>query len=144
MFKGTYTYSIDSKGRIAIPAKLRKHFKPDASDSVIVLQGTSPCIEIYPLDQWQTIEERLNQLNQFNPQDSRFTRMFLRNVEELTLDAQSRILLPQNLIKYAKIEKEVLILGILKKIEIWNPKIFDDYLNETPDTYEEMAAKVMV
>lgn len=143
MFRGKYTYSIDSKGRVAVPAKLRRHFKPDANDTVIVLQGTSPCIDIYPLDQWQTIEEKLLKLNQFNPQDSRFIRMIMQNAEEISLDAQSRILVPQNLIKYAKIENEVLILGALKKIEIWNPKVYDDYLNESPETYEQIAAKVM-
>lgn len=144
MFRGKYTYSIDSKSRVAVPAKLRKHFNPEADDKVIVLQGTSPNIDIYPLDQWQTIEEKLLKLNQFNPQDARFIRMISQNAEEISLDAQSRILLPQNLIKYAKIENEVLILGVLKKIEIWNPKVYEEYLSESPETYEQIAAKVMV
>ncbi len=143
MFRGQFTYSIDSKGRISIPAKLRKHVSPEANDSFVMTQGTSSCIDIYPLDQWQTIEAKLLELNPFNPEEAKFTRMFLQHASEDSLDSQSRILIPQKLIEYAKIEKEVLILGALKKIEVWNPKIYEEYINETPESYENIAAKVM-
>ncbi len=143
MFRGKFTYSIDSKNRVAIPAKLRKHITADANDTIILIQGTAPCIDLYPLDNWQSIEEKLLKLNSFNPQEARFLRMILQNADEATLDAQSRILLPKDLVDYANIEKEVLILGALKKIEIWNPKVYEDYLKNSTETYEEIAAKVM-
>lgn len=143
MFKGQFTYSIDSKGRIAIPAKLRKHVAADANDTFVMTRGLSNCIDLYPLDEWQRIEEKLLQLNSFQPDDSRFIRMFVQYATEDTMDGQSRILIPSLLIEYAKIEKEVLILGALKKIEVWNPKIYDEYLNQSSQTYEEIAAKVM-
>ncbi len=143
MFKGQFTYSIDSKGRISIPAKLRRHVSAEANDTFVMTRSTSVCIDIYPLDQWLLIEEKLNKLNQFKPDDIRFTRTILLFASEDTLDSQSRILIPQNLIEYAKIEKEVLILGALKKIEVWNPKIFEEYLKQSDETYEQIAAKVM-
>ncbi len=143
MFRGQFTYSIDSKGRIAIPAKLRKHVAADANDTFVMTRGLSNCIDLYPLDEWQRIEEKLLQLNSFQPDDSRFIRMFVQYATEDTMDGQSRILIPSLLIEYAKIEKEVLILGALKKIEVWNPKIYDEYLNQSSQTYEEIAAKVM-
>jgi MraZ protein len=106
-------------------------------------RGVSSCIDIYPLNEWNQIEEKLLKLNQFQPDDVRFVRMFTQYAIEDTMDSQSRILIPQNLIDYAKIEKEVLILGVLKKIEVWNPKIYEDYLSQSPETFEQIAAKVM-
>lgn len=143
MFRGQFTYSIDSKGRIAIPAKLRKHVAADANDTFVMTRGLSNCIDLYPLDEWQRIEEKLLQLNSFQPDDARFIRMFVQFASEDVMDGQSRILIPSTLISYAKIEKEVLILGALKKIEVWNPKIYDEYLSQSSQTYEEIAAKVM-
>jgi MraZ protein len=143
MFRGQFSYSIDSKGRISIPAKLRKQISPEANDTFIITQGTSTCIDLYPLDQWQLIEERLLKLNPFDPEDAKFIRMISQYASEDNLDSQSRILIPQILIEYAKIEKDVLILGALKKIEVWNPKIYKDYLEQTNETYEQIAAKVM-
>ena len=143
MFRGQFTYSVDSKGRISIPAKLRRHMSAKANDTFMMTRGTQTCIDIYPLDQWLVFEEKLNNLNQFKPDDIRFIRTLLQYASEDTLDSQSRILVPQPLIEYAKIEKEVLILGALKKIEVWNPRIFDDYLKQSEETYEQIAAKVM-
>ena len=143
MFRGQFTYSIDSKGRVAIPAKLRKHVTAEANDTFVMTRGLSNCIDLYPLDEWQRIEEKLLLLNSFQPDDARFIRMFVQFASEDVMDGQSRILIPSTLISYAKIEKEVLILGALKKIEIWNPKVYDEYLNQSTQTYEEIAAKVM-
>lgn len=143
MFRGQFTYSIDAKGRISIPAKLRKQISPEANDSFVMTRGVSSCIDIYPLNEWVQIEEKLLKLNQFQPDDVRFIRMMTQFAIEDSMDSQSRILIPQNLIEYAKIEKEVLILGVLKKIEVWNPKIYEEYLNQSPETFEQIAAKVM-
>jgi len=143
MFRGQFTYSIDVKGRISIPAKLRRHVSPEANDSFMMTRGTQTCIDIYPLDQWLVFEEKLNNLNQFKPDDIRFIRTILQYASEDKLDSQSRILIPQPLIEYAQIEKEVLILGALKKIEVWNPKNFDEYIKQSEESYEQIAAKVM-
>ncbi|GAB4293139.1 MAG: division/cell wall cluster transcriptional repressor MraZ [Ignavibacteriaceae bacterium] len=143
MFRGQYSYSIDSKGRISIPAKLRKHLSPEANDSFILTRGTSECIDVYPMDQWNQMEEKLINLNPFNPDDLKFIRMISQYATDVTLDSQSRILIPQNLLDYAGIKDEVLILGALKKIEIWNPQKYNEYLDNINETYEQIAAKVM-
>lgn len=143
MFRGHFTYSIDSKGRISIPAKLRKQVAPEANDTFIMTKGTATCVDVYPLDQWQKFEERLLQLDPFNPEDAKFIRMISQFATDDNLDSQSRILLPQSLLEYAKIEKEVLILGALKKIEVWNPKVYEEYINQGKESYEQIAAKVM-
>lgn len=143
MFKGQYTYNVDAKGRVSIPAKLRKHISGEANETMVMTKGTAACIDVYPLDQWQKFEQKLDALNPFDPTEAKFIRMILQYAHEDTMDSQSRILIPQNLLEYAKIEKEVLILGALKKIEIWDPKVYEEYLNQSSDSYEQIAAKVM-
>ncbi len=143
LFKGQFKYSIDSKGRVSIPAKIRKQVLPEANDTFVMTQGTATCVDVYPLDQWKKFESKLENLNPFKPNEAMFIRLILQFANEDKLDSQSRILVPQNLLQYAKIEKDVLILGALKKFELWNPDVYAEYLKQTPETYEQIAAEVM-
>jgi MraZ protein len=143
MFRGQYTYSIDAKGRVSIPAKLRKQLSPESNETFIMKQGINKCIEVYPLDQWQLQEEKLKSLNQFTSENTQFLYMHLQNVFEDTLDSQARILIPQILLTHAGIEKDVLIIGLLDKIVLWNPAVYLEYLKSSELSYEQLAAKVM-
>lgn len=144
MFIGSFKYSIDSKGRISIPAKLRKFVDPKSNDAFVMTRGTSKCIDIYPMNLWEElVQTKLNDLNSFEPKEAMFLRMFLQQAAEDKLDTQSRILIPRNLIEYAEIEKDVLILGAIKKIEIWNPIEYEEYLKTSELSYEEIAKQVM-
>jgi MraZ protein len=131
------------KGRLSIPAKLRKYISAEADSSFVLIQGIDKCIDLYPKDSWQTIEDRLKQLNNFDQKQQRFLRLILQNAHEDKMDGQSRILIPQTLLSHAKIENEVLILGTLKKIELWNPKVYKEYLESSPETFEQIAQDVM-
>jgi MraZ protein len=144
MFIGSFKYSMDSKGRISIPARLRKFVDPKANDAFVMTRGTTKCIDIYPMNTWEElVQNKLNQLNSFEPQEAMFLRMFLQQAAEDKLDSQSRLLIPKNLVDYAEIEKDVLILGAIKKIEIWNPQVYDEYLKTSELSYEEIAKQVM-
>lgn len=144
MFLGSFNYSIDTKGRISIPAKLRKFMDPKANDSFVMTRGTSKCIDIYPMNLWEElVNEKLKNLNSFEPNEALFLRMFLQQAAEDKLDTQARLLIPKNLIEYAQIDKDVLILGAIKRIEIWNPKIYEEYLKTSELSFEEIAKKVM-
>ena len=143
MFKGQFLHSIDSKGRLSLPARLRKNVAEDADNTFVMTLGIDKCIEIYPKDQWKLIEEKLLKLNFFDQREARFIRMMLQNAQEDTMDAQSRILIPQSLLDYAGIKNEVLILGVLKKIELWNNEIYNSYLSGSPESFEQIASQVM-
>ncbi len=144
MFIGSFKYSMDAKGRIAIPAKLRKSLSPEANETFIMTRGTAKCIDIYPLDMWNELTaERLNALSTFNSKEAMFLRLFLNQAAEDKLDSQSRLLIPKSLIEYAEIDKEVFILGAIKKIEIWNPKIYEEYIKENEKLFEQIANEVM-
>ncbi len=144
MFIGHYIYSIDAKGRISIPAKFRKVLNPEANESFVLTRGTAQCIDVYPLDQWnELVAHKLNQLNTFDPKEAMFLRMFLQDAAEDKLDSQSRILIPKSLIEFAGIEKEVRIQGVGKKIEIWNPEIYQESIKENQASYMKIAYEVM-
>lgn len=144
MFIGSFKYSVDTKGRISIPAKLRKYVSPEANDTFILTRGTAQCIDIYPMDRWKELAaNKLSQLNSFNPKEAMFIRMFLQEAAEDKLDSQARLLIPKSLLEYAGITKEVFILGVIKKIEVWNPDIYDKYLKENEQSYDEVSKDVM-
>ncbi len=144
-FKGREIYSVDSKGRVNIPAKMRKSMAPEANDTFVITRGPDddPCIYAYPLDEWKKFEENLKQLNQFNELERFFLRTLLYWADEVTLDKQFRIMLPKSLIDFTKIEKETLILGAMDHLELWDPKIFESYLSKKTQSYATIAESVM-
>ena len=142
-FKGSYAYSVDKKGRMNIPARLRKYVSPEANDTFVITRGFEQCLFVYPLDEWSKLEQSIRQLSPTNPQHRYFTRTLLENAVESALDRQSRIIIPTGLLHLAAIEKEVFILGVLERIEIWNPNIYREYQKKQPESYENIAQTVL-
>lgn len=142
-FKGSYVYSVDNKGRINLPANLRKYVSPDANETFVVTRGFEKCLFVYPFDEWNKLEQRLRDLSAYNPQDRLFMRVLLEYAKESQLDGQARITIPQQLLEYAGIQNEVHIIGVLEKIELWNPKVYQEYITAQSESYESIAAKVM-
>jgi len=142
-FKGQETYSIDVKGRVNIPAKMRKSISPDAQDTFVVTRGADKCVIAYPLDEWKKHEEKFGSLNQYDEKNRYFLRMLLMWSEESTIDKQMRITLPKKLQEYAGIEGKVMIVGVIDHIEFWNPEAYENYLAGHEETYETVAEKVM-
>jgi MraZ protein len=143
-FKGQELHSIDNKGRVNIPAKMRRSISPDANDTFTVTRGQDDCIVAYPLDEWKNYEAKFEVLNQYDSKNRFFLRKILMWSEEVLLDAQQRIMLPKKLTDFAGIDGKVLIVGMVDHIEFWNPEKFEEYLNNHDESYEEVAAKVMV
>lgn len=142
-FKGQETFSIDSKGRVNIPAKMRKSISPEANDTFAITRGVDKCIAAYPLDEWRKYEEKFEQLNQYDEKNRYFLRVLLMWSEEAKLDAQQRICIPKNLLDFAGVDSKVTIVGMIDHIEIWNPEEFEKYLNRYDEPYESIAEKVM-
>lgn len=142
-FKGQAEYSVDSKGRVAIPAKMRKAMSPAANETFTVTRGFEDCIFLYPMDEWADIEEEIEDLNMYNREVRNFVRIIMRWANEVSLDGQGRISIPNPLLDFAELDDSALIIGAFDHIEIWNPEQFDGYLNEQPGDYETLAESVM-
>lgn len=141
-FKGIETYTLDNKGRVNIPAKMRKTLSPEASDTFVLTRGFEKCIYAYPLDEWKKKEEQLEQLNEYQEKNRFFMRMLLQYSEDVKMDAQLRVALPKELLEFAGIEKKVTIAGVMNHIEFWNPEEYDSYMKGHPESYEEVAEKL--
>jgi len=98
---------------------------------------------LYPQDEWNRLEDSIRNLSPSNPQHRFFVRTLLQWSSDCQLDSQARISIPQDLQKFAGIENEVLILGVLERIEIWNPRTYEEYMNNQPATYETVAESVL-
>lgn len=142
-FKGSYTYAVDNKGRVSLPAKLRKSMSPDANDTVVITRGFEKCLYVYPLDEWTLLEQQLRTLSPYEAHDRLFLRRVMEFATDCLLDGQARITIPHQLLEYADIRDEVRIIGTLDKIELWDTKLYDLYVASQSETYEEIAAKVM-
>lgn len=144
MFIGSFKYSVDSKGRISIPAKFKKVLKPESKDTFVLTRSTVKCIDVYPLNYWEEkIKPRIDALDDFNDDDVAFKRFLFELASDQELDKQSRLFIPKSLLEYAEIEKDVLILGQNNKIEFWNPEIFELQKKEYPKPFAELAKQVM-
>ena len=142
-FKGSYAYSVDSKGRINIPARLRKYVSPEANGTFVITRGFDQCIYLYPLDEWTRLEQEIRQLSSTNPKHRFFMRRLLEWATESQLDGQFRITLPKDILQFAGIENDVLIIGVLEHIEVWNPRIYEAYLTTQEESYEAVAQTVL-
>ena len=134
MFKGTFFHNIDSKGRMIVPAKYRELL----GESFVVTLGLDGCLIGLPLDVWDEMEKRLTSLPLTSTNGRKVSRMFLSNALDCEFDKQGRILLPQNLRTYAGLQKDVVLVGVGNRAEIWDKDRWEQY-NDLDDK-EQMAA----
>ncbi|MBQ3508896.1 MAG: division/cell wall cluster transcriptional repressor MraZ [Peptococcaceae bacterium] len=137
MFFGEYEHTIDTKGRLIIPAKLREAL----GETFMITKGLDGCLSVYPMDQWAEFEAKLQALPMNQPSARAFARFFFSGATEGELDKQGRVMLPPNMREHAKLTKDVVIAGAGNRLEIWDKTVRDEYLAET-ESPEEMAAKM--
>ncbi len=139
MFTGEYQHTLDSKGRVIIPSRLRDGL----GDSFVITRGLDQCLFVYPSSEWVRLEQKMKQLP-FTKKDSRaFTRLFFSGAMEVEADKQGRVLIPQNLREYAGIEKDVMFIGVSNRVEVWSEDAWRNYFGEANDNYEELAEKLV-
>jgi MraZ protein len=147
-FTGEYSYSLDTKGRVNIPAKFRSVLSAENEQSFVITRGMDPCVWVYPIIVWQSIEDELRKLSSLSQVNRSFVRSTVRYASSVQYDKQGRIAISPNLIEYAQLEKEVLILGMVNKIEIWNPKLLDsvDKNSQKIDSsqFDELANQIIL
>lgn len=135
MFMGEYNHTIDAKGRLIVPAKFREIL----GDNFIVTKGLDGCLFVYPNDEWTRFEEKLKSLPLTNKNARQFTRFFLAGAAACEVDKQGRILLPQVLREFASLEKDVVLVGVASRIEIWSRELWDESMNTYDGDMDEVA-----
>ena len=147
-FTGEYQYSLDSKGRVNIPAKFRQALSKKNQNTFVATRGQDPCVWIYPLTEWKKIEDELRNLSSVSGIHRTFIRQIARSATPSTCDKQGRITLSPSLISFSQIDKNALIIGMINKIEIWNPETLKtvDEKNMIEDSVElnSLADKIVI
>ena len=138
MFMGEYKHNMDKKGRVIIPAS----FRDDLGEEFVMTRGLDNCLFVYPRNEWEILEEKLTSLPITNKSSRTFVRFFFSGATECNFDKQGRISIPANLRDYADLEKEVVIIGLANRIELWGSSHWDGYLADAEDSYEEIAEQM--
>lgn len=147
-FTGEFSFTIDAKGRVNIPAKFRQSLAPENDQTFVITRGMDPCIWVYPLTAWQIIEDDLKDLSAISGINRSFIRKTVRYASSVTFDKQGRIMLSTNLLEYSHLKKDALIIGMVNKIEIWDPsilaKVDQQNLKMDSSEYDELADKIIL
>ncbi|WP_046214749.1 division/cell wall cluster transcriptional repressor MraZ [Paenibacillus wulumuqiensis] len=139
MFMGEFQHNIDDKGRIIIPAKFRELL----GQSFVVTRGLDHCLFVYPMEEWSLLEQKLKSLPLMKADARAFTRFFFSGALEGEWDKQGRVNLPGNLRQYARLEKECIIIGVSNRVEIWSQAVWEQYYNESEQSFNEIAEKLV-
>jgi len=135
---GQYNHNIDEKGRVSVPAK----FREELGMSFIVTKGLDNCLFAYSKEEWSKFEEKLKTLPLTNPNARNFIRFFFSGATECEIDKQGRINLPQNLRDYAELTKEVTVIGVSTRVEIWNRDKWNSYTSDENMDVDDIASKM--
>jgi MraZ protein len=138
MLMGEYIHSMDSKGRLIIPAK----FREELGDEFVATRGLDECLFIYPMEEWKSLEKKLKSLPLTKKDARAFVRFFFSGATECQLDKQGRISIPTNLRDHGQLEKEIVIIGVSNRVELWSKDNWDEYLVEAEDSYEDIAETI--
>lgn len=140
---GEYECKMDSKGRIRVPSPLLRQLGDNAPYTFFINRGFEKCLMIYPEKVWESTLEKINELNVYRSEDRNFIRYFFRGVSDVTTDTADRILLNKGLLDYAGIRKDVILFAYLDRIEMWDKKTYDEWLNREPEDFAKLAERVL-
>lgn len=143
-FIGEYESTIDTKGRFLLPAGFKKQLPEGESLSFVINRGFEKCLTLFPMQSWEPIFKEISQLNDFDPRVRSFRRQFLNGATILEPDSAGRLLIPKNLNEHASLDKDIVLVSAVNKIEIWDKKIYQQFFDSfSPEDFSSLANEVM-
>jgi len=139
VFMGEYQHSLDKKGRLIIPSKFREILTEKYEEKFVITRGLDNCLFLYPPDEWREVERKIKALSMVKRESRAFKRFLISGAVECVLDKQGRIMIPSNLRQHARIERDVVLIGVSEKIEIWSKEIWQTYSKKAEESFEEIA-----
>ena len=143
-FLGEYEATLDPKGRFLLPAGFKKQLPGEGGNQFVINRGFEKCLSLYPMISWEPIYERISKLNDFDHKVREFRRYFLNGATQLELDSAGRLLVPANLKEHAGLEKDIVLVAAVNKIEIWDKSKYQQFFESfSPETFSTLAEQVM-
>ena len=141
---GTYECRVDTKGRIMMPVAIKKQLSKVGDDSFVLKRAVfNPCLELYPISQWEDLISRVNSLNRFKKKNNDFIRRFTAGVKFIELDNNGRLLIPKDLIEFSNIKRDIVLSSSVNIIEIWDKQSYESAIVDSRDDFAQLAEEVM-
>jgi len=141
---GTYECKVDIKGRIMLPSVLKKQILPVLNDGFVVKRSVfNKCLEIHPMSEWEKIVNQVNKLNRFVKKNNDFIRSYMSGLKIVSVDSSSRLLIPKDLIKFAGLEKEIVLSSSVNIIEVWDKVEYENSVSNSLENFGDLAEDVM-
>ncbi|WP_418651100.1 division/cell wall cluster transcriptional repressor MraZ [Tenacibaculum aestuariivivum] len=141
---GTYECKIDAKGRLMLSSAFKKQLSVVLQDGFVVKRSVfQPCLELYPMREWNLMMQKINKLNRFVKKNNDFIRRFTAGVKTIEVDASGRILIPKDLCQFAKIGKQVVLSSAVNIIEIWDKDKYEQVIDDAVVDFADLAEEVM-
>ncbi len=143
-FIGTYECKADVKGRVMVPVTLKNQMSPILNQGFVIKRSVfQPCLELYPMEEWNLLMQQMNKKNRFKKKNNDFIRTFSAGVKPIEIDATGRLLIPKDLVTIANISKEVVLSSAINIIEIWDKDSYEKVIEETAEDFAALAEEVM-
>ena len=141
---GTYECKVDAKGRLMLPVAFKKQLASVTEKGFVLKRAVfQPCLELYPMQEWESMMQNVNKLNRFKKKNNDFIRRFTAGVKSIDLDVSGRLLIPKDLVGFAGITKEIVVTSAVNIIEIWDKDIYEKAIDDAADDFADLAEDVM-
>lgn len=143
-FIGEYEATLDAKGRFLLPAGFKKQLPENGDEPFVINRGFEKCLSLYTSESWEPIFSKLGKLNDFDPKVRQFKRYFLNGAIQVSPDSAGRLLMPKNLIEYAGLDKDIVLVSAIDKLEIWDKTKYQQFFETfSPQSFSDLAEEVM-
>jgi MraZ protein len=144
LLTGTYDCKVDAKGRLMMPAPLKKQLSSVLPDGFVLRRSVfQKCLELYPMSEWQVLMQKMNKLNRFNKKNNDFIRRFTAGVKMVEVDVNGRLLIPKDLTVFANISKDIVVASAINIIEIWDKDLYEQAIDDAAVDFADLAEEVM-
>ena len=143
-FIGEYEATLDAKGRFLLPSGFKKQLPEGGTEHFVLNRGFEKSLNLYPMKSWKPIFSEISNLNDFDPKVRQFRRCFLNGATQVELDSANRLLLPKNLMEHAGLERDIVLVSAVNKIEIWDKIKYQQFFETfSPEAFSNLAKEVM-
>ena len=141
---GTYECKVDAKGRLMLPAALKRQLSPVLQKGFVLKRAVfQPCLELYPMEEWETLMKRVNKLNRFKKKNNDFIRRFTAGVKVIEVDNAGRLLIPKDLFAFAGMTKNIVVSSAINIVEIWDKDKYETAIDDAAQDFADLAEEVM-
>ncbi|WP_452601782.1 division/cell wall cluster transcriptional repressor MraZ [Pontimicrobium sp. MEBiC06410] len=141
---GTYECKADAKGRLMLPAALKKQLAPVLQNGFVLKRAVfQQCLELYPMEEWEQLMQKMNKLNRFKKKNNDFIRRFTAGVKMVEVDSNGRLLIPKDLVVFANISKNIVVSSAINIVEIWDKDNYEQAIDDAAVDFADLAEEVM-